>query len=227
MVVSSPQVAVSSRGPVVVSSVRLLVVVVLIAGTQAGVYLIDRGWTPAPARIPAFDPAEWPLTLGEFHGEYHPSHPGDQTGGADLCGNWIYYTPTRDQVSLLISIWKDYTVVLPHTPEYCYKASGWKESSHKDVEVPVEDGPPITARIVFFERETEHIAVMFWYQFGDRALVEHEQLRNMQREIRGKVSELPPAIKVMLHTSAFDPDTVEARLTSLARLVAAGTTKIH
>ncbi len=206
------------------SSVRLLVVVALIVGTQAGVYLIDRGWTPAPARLPDFDPQQWPLVLGNWQGQ---STPVELTGGAKPCGNWLYRNPTGDQVSLLIGVWDKYTVVLPHTPEYCYPAAGWKLASQKEVEVPVENQPAITARILYYERDTERVAVMFWYHFGDQILIEHEQLRSMQQVLRGKVSELPPAIKVMLHTSAFDPDAVDARLTSFASLVAARTTKIH
>ena len=38
---------------------------------------------------------------------------------------------------------------------------------------------------------------------------------------------LPPAVKVMIHTSAFDADAVEGRLKEFASLVAAKTLKIH
>lgn len=206
------------------NSVRLIAVAVLIAATQAGVYLIDRGWTPASAILPDYDPAKWPLTLGDWQGQYVEVA---QTGGANVNGNWLYRNPTGDQISLLVGVWKDYTVVLPHTPAYCYPAAGWKETSHKDVEVPVEGRGPLNVRLAFMERETDRIAVLYWYQFGDEILLEHEQLRGMQQRIRGHVTHLPPAIKVMLQTGAFDPNMAERLLVDFATLVAAQTLKFH
>jgi hypothetical protein len=208
----------------VVNSVRLLLAGVLIAAAQAGVYWIDRGWTPSPASPPHYDPEAWPLEMGAWHGQ--PIEP-DQTGGAVICGNWLYRNSVGAQISLLVGAWTNYTVVLPHSPESCYRAAGWKPMSVKDVEVPVPGGQPISARIVFYERETERVAVMFWYHFGDKVLRDNEELRHLQQGLRGKATALPPAIKIMLHTSAFDVDQVESRLTEFASLVAAETTKIH
>ena len=207
-----------------VNSVRLLLAGVLIAAAQAGVYWIDRGWTPAPASLPDYDPETWPLEMGEWHGQPIEA---DQTGKADICGNWLYRNNVGAQISLLVGVWDNYTVVLPHSPEYCYKAAGWKSTSVKDVEIPVPGGQPILARLVYFDRETERVAVMFWYHFGDKVLREHEELRQLQQALRGHATQLPPAIKIMLHTSAFDADQVESRLTEFASLVAAETTKIH
>ena len=207
-----------------VSSTRLILAALLIGGAQAGVYLIDREWTPGAASLPNFDPQAWPLELGSWHG--HPIEP-DQTGGAAICGNWIYSDATGAQISLLVGVWTEYTVVVPHSPESCYVAAGWRPAQVKDLEVPVPGGSPIKARLVLYERETERAAVMFWYQFGDRILRENEELRGLQQALRGHVNQLPPAIKVMLHTSAFDADQVDSRLKEFAGLVAAETLKIH
>ncbi len=68
---------------------------------------------------------------------------------------------------------------------------------------------------------------MFWYQFGDTILRENEELRRLQQTLRSRSSQLPPAVKVMIHTSAFDADAVEGRLKEFASLVAAETAKIH
>jgi EpsI family protein len=197
---------------------------ILIAAAQAGVYLIDREWTPAPAKLPDVDFDAWPLELGTWRGQ---AVPADQHSDVVVSGNWLYHNDAGAQISLLVGIWTEYTVVVPHSPEFCYKAVGWKPTSTKDIEVPVAGGAPITARIVFYERETERVAVLFWYQFGDKIIRSSEELRQFQQDLRGHATQLPPAIKVMLHTSAFDADSVESRMTNFASLVAAEVAKIH
>ena len=119
------------------NSVRLLLAVVLIAAAQAGVYLIDRGWTPAPATLPDFDLEAWPLEMGAWHGQ--PIEP-DQDGRR--CHLWQLVVSQRCRHANqpagrhLDQLYGG----VPHTPEYCYKAAGWKSTSVKDVEVPVPGG---------------------------------------------------------------------------------------
>ena len=74
---------------------------------------------------------------------------------------------------------------------------------------------------------TEKIKVLFWYRFGDRSILDNNQLRQFQRNMRGRVDQLPVATKYMLQTAASNEELAEQRLLEFASLVLAESERVE
>jgi hypothetical protein len=196
---------------------RLAVAACVLLLAPLGMWLLERGYSPAAAPGEAVSLEGWPLAVANWRGaETSLADEVVRSSGADTLGNWLYQNPVGEQVLVQVGVWNDYGPALPHPPEDCYAGAGWRQMSVTETTIPGE--PPHAARLYTFERRGETIQVLAWYQCGGATILDREQLRSLRQELRG-AEHLPPAVKVMLQTRADDPVRAESRLNEVARLL--------
>lgn len=207
---------------------RIFLAAAIVVVMHAAVYWVDGAMTPSPAVLEGKMFADFPDVLGNGAWVGEDVVP-DTTADYEEMLNRVYQNPLGEQVVLLAGLWTKYTVVVPHTPEICYPCVGWQARGSKDVTLRAPtSGAPFGARLMTYEKpSTERIMVLFWYRFGDRSILDNSQLREFQRNMRGRVDRLPVATKYMLQTTASNDDQAEQRLLAFASLVLAETERIE
>lgn len=201
-------------------SYRIFLAAAIVVVMHAAVYWVDGAMTPEPTTLHAKVFDDFPTVLEHWVGE---DVPPDTTADYQEMVNRIYQNPLGEQVLLLTGLWTKYTVVVPHTPEVCYPCVGWQLRGSKDLVLRgPQHGAQYDARLMTYEKpSTERIKVLFWYRFGDKSILDNNQLRQFQRNMRGRYAHLPVATKYMLQTSAANEEQAEQRLMTFASLVLA------
>ena len=197
---------------------RILSVVVFLVAVQAVVSWIQRGYTMEEIASPLRSPSDLPHQIGPWKGE-------DVKADEKLIGRLeaeaevdrLYRNADGSAISLHYLWSKDYVRV--HFPQQCYHEAGWEKVSEKTVSIPIAKDQEIPARIITFDREGEKIQVLYWLQLGDQFFFDRGAHHVLRQRLCWGVKKWPPLTKLMLQTSATNPEAAQARLIDLARAV--------
>src|SRR5574340_231612 len=192
-------------------AIRIAVTAALLLAIHAGASWISHGYTLTDIEPPKGDLKQLPIDLGPWHGENVEADPritGFLQALAEV--DRKYRDPAGNEV-FVHAVWTDDYVRL-HFPEQCYVESGWTQRATQQLTIPVADGRSIEARIVSFDRDEQPLQVLYWFQMGDRFIQDRWQHRAARQELCWGQKTWPPLVKVMLQTSAPDPQQGQARL---------------
>jgi len=195
---------------------RILIAAVLLAAGYGGVEAIRARREP-PERIPPRrNPLELPSQLGSWQQMPHappPEIPGSLD--ADFAVNRQYQNPSGDAALLHVSVWVGRQLGLPHPPEVCYPAAGYRIVESQDLPLRLPDGTTIPVRRLSYARDGRQVHVLYCYQRGKAAFcsIYGHRMAILRAQADDSWS---PLAKVMLQTSAADAAEAQARLESIA-----------
>jgi EpsI family protein len=195
---------------------RILITAVLLAAGYGGVEAIRARRSPPEQILPRRNPQELPSQLGSWQ-QGPPLPPPEIPGSldADFAVNRQYQNPAGDAVLLHVSLWVGRQFSLPHPPEVCYPAAGYRLDETKDLLLDLPDGTTIPVRRLTCARDGRQVYVLYWYQRGKAAFTTILGHRKAIFQAQSGNSWSPLA-KVMLQTSAVDAAEAQARLESIA-----------
>lgn len=100
----------------------------------------------------------------------------------------------RRHVTMHMASFPSGEVALPHLPDVCYPAAGWKISG--DRMLGGEGLPPHRSFVA--EREDRQVLVSYWYQLGPNLASDRDSLRKILQDLRMKGRPTPPLVKVLM-----------------------------
>lgn len=193
---------------------RLVVACAMIVAAQLVIVAMHRGTDPQPSAMPHVGPDSLPDRIGDFVGRDEPLDERIVAKtSCDAMLNRVYENRLGDLVTVNIGVWTDYRLGIPHSPEQCYPMAGWEFVKRRQVAVAIDDGRKVNTKQFLFQRDMLQIAVDYWVHLGDETVVQAEDVRKLRQRLRSSGGNLPPLVKVMLHTDARDPAHAEALLT--------------
>lgn len=196
---------------------RLLIAAAVVAGIQGGIYVLHVYGMPREVTLPNRHIRNFPLSFGPWQGEDRELSRREEIV---ISPTWVVNRTYRDDQGREVSFHnvvssKNYQR-MPHDPKRCYRETGWKITSEKDVSIEVPGGSPTTVRVIEYEQQAQRVLIMYWYALGDHIVLDRFQLRQAAGNFWGKKT-WPAVVKVLLQTSLNDgPDKAEARLRSIA-----------
>jgi EpsI family protein len=168
---------------------------------------------PEFSPVPAIGPSTLPDVIGDFKGRDEPLDERIVAAtSADVVLNRVYRNQLGDVVIVNVGVWIDYGRGIPHSPDVCYPLAGWEIANRHQLNLSTSDNRPLRVKQYVFQRDTSRIAVFCWVHLGDGVIVDSEEIRQMLQRLRQTGGNLPPLVKVMLHTSAPDIEQAESRL---------------
>jgi EpsI family protein len=129
--------------------------------------------------------------------------------------NRVYRNQLGDEVIVNVSIWTEYGRGIPHKPETCYPSAGWEIASRHQFTASASNSRPFRVKQFVFQRDISRIAVVCWVHVGNQVITDSDEIRPMLQRLRQTGGDLPPLVKVMLHTNAQDIVQANARLSRL------------
>ncbi len=208
---------------------RLMLGAAILAGVQLGALALGYYGLPREVSLRKDELLAMPMDFG--------SEPKVWTGKADDLDprilqateaqavlNRSYHGPLGYPIGLHIAAFTDPEQREPHPPRLCYTSGGWREVNSKDIQIEGPGGRPAKVQLITFEKGSVRVAVLFWYQIGDRIAVESYGVRAARWAYRG--DKAPPLIKVMLQAPATGGSEAEEQLKDLAVHVLAWTTHV-
>lgn len=180
------------------TTVRLILAAALLVVTQTGVALIHRAYVPAEIAIPSQPLSSLPLQLGDWTGEdIELDERLFNAIGAHSVVNRVYRNSAGQQVSVHLALIADPTANPGHYPEVCYPTSGWGVVKRETSKVEAPGAAPVSARLMTYGQSGTQVAILFWYQLGERSFVDRDSYRAARQAYFGR-REWPPAVKVLL-----------------------------
>ncbi len=137
-----------------------------------------------------------------------------------------YTNAIGDTISANFGIWIDSDIPLPHSPELCYSTAGWTIDDRKQVTVSTKQGNE-QANLLTLSKEGQVIRVLYCYEFGDRTVLDSDELRKIRQSLRGSKSRLPPIVKMMLQSNQPSAASAERELIELAGFLMPTLTEYH
>jgi len=187
--------------------------------------MIREAGMPTQTRPPKQGLGKLPTRLGPWIAEKLVPNPRTfPNAGAEAAVSRLYRNAAGETVSVYAAVWLKYDIPTPHPPEGCYRASGYETLVEDDVQLQV-GRHRVPQRLLLLERHGQRVCVLYSYQLGDRVFVYDYWLRRPVWTLRGE-REGPPLVKVMLETSASDPQRARARLESIAAPLLAWTREL-
>lgn len=206
------------RNPV---ALRLFVLAGLLVGIEAGFQALRARRSMAEVEMPPWKLDQMPRDLGDWHGE--PTEVDSRVFrnlGAAQTRDTLFHPSFGPPVVAHVAIFDQESSGLPHHPDLCYGGNGYRKLAERTIRIRTDSGREIPASLVTFERQDDRLAVLFWYQYGDRILTESSQTSAARLAAAGRRAR-PAMVKVMLQTPLDAPDQAEGRLRELARLIRA------
>ncbi len=198
---------------------RLFVAAAMVVGIAAGAQLVRARRSQIEVEMPKWRVDQLPLELGSWQGE--PAIVDAQIFrhvGAAGIRDVKYRSAAGPDVVVHLAVFDDEMTSLPHHPNLCYTGNGYRQASSKTIQVRRSAEKTIPAALLAFERPSDRVAVLYWYQFGDRILTEPGDTASIRWSLGGRRSR-PALVKVMLQTAFDSPDKAEQRLREVSRLV--------
>jgi EpsI family protein len=196
--------------------VRLVIVTVIFVAIQGVVFALLRQATYSRVVLPDRDIAAFPKQVGQWKGT--DTALDDKTFvrvGAKAVVDRLYRDPVGEEIALHTAVFAEDPRVLPHLPTTCYGGNGWTKTDGKTIELNPENADPFNADLLTFERDGRRLQVLYWYQLGTQTCFNRDTLRKVCWGFRGQ-QDWPATIKILLQTSAVDPQRSEDRLRSMA-----------
>lgn len=206
------------RNPI---AVRLFVLAAMLVGIEVGFQILRARRSMAEVEMPPWKLDEMPRELGDWHGE--PTEVDSRIFrnlGASQTRDTLFHPPFGLPVVAHVAIFEQESSGLPHHPNLCYGGNGYRETGQRGIRIRTDRGREVPASLATYERENDRLAVLFWYQYGERVLTESSQMAAARLAVGARRAR-PAMIKVMLQTQLDTPDQAEGRLRELARLILA------
>jgi EpsI family protein len=141
--------------------------------------------------------------------------------GADIVVD-RYYRYSRDeriQVGSHLAVFSDFEKGMLHNPMKVYKATGWKLLAQNHETVPTTCGNNIQVSLSEWEKGYETVLVLYWYQLGDRILLDKSELDQLRSEL-GDQEPLDRLVKVQLQLTKTHPKGDDELVKELAGKIA-------
>ena len=202
-------------GSPVHTTARLLLLSVLVAAIAVGVYVVSEEDVIRATRPPNRDLGTLPMQIGSWKGSQLARNPDlfPDTGAAQTVTR-LYQDAEGNLLSLYAAVWMEYEIMPAHPPAACYRGSGYQVVGEENVSLPLSDGTNPSVRLLLLEKEGQRVAVLYWYQSGQRQ-VGNYWIRRTSWNVEGNQAG-PPLVKVMLQAAASDPSKARALLQSIA-----------
>lgn len=200
-------------------ALRLFVLAAMLVGIEVGFQVLRARRSMAEVEMPPWKLDQMPTDLGDWHGE--PTEVDSRIFrnlGAAQTHDTLFYPPFGPPVVAHVAIFDKDSSGLPHHPNLCYSGNGYREITTRNIRLRTDAGREIPAALATYQRENDRLAVLFWYQYGDRILTNSNQMSAARLAV-GTRRARPATIKVMLQTALDTPEQAEGRLRELARLI--------
>ena len=196
---------------------RLFIAAVALLGIYAGVRWAKDFGMPTQIAPLEMKVQDLPTTLGDWKGEDVALDPDIFTQiGAEMAVDRQYRNQRGGVVSVHVAVFgkTDYITGLPHSPDICYPASGYKLGDPKYISLDAD----ATQNEAKFQNVVGHGKTEFlfyWYQIDGAAYCRGDRQRKLLLACRGRPL-CPPIVKVMMQASAANPEDAEKTMKSLA-----------
>jgi len=202
-------------------ALRLFVLAGLLVGIEVGFQVLRARRSMAEVELPPWKLDRMPMDLGQWHGE--PTEVDSRIFrnlGASQTRDTLFRPPFGPPVVAHVALFTEESSGLPHHPNLCYGGNGYRQASERAIRLRTDSGREVPAKVITYERQDDRLAVLFWYQYGDRILTESSQASAARLAVGG-LRARPAMVKVMLQTTLDSPHEAEGRLRELARLILA------
>ncbi len=200
-------------------ALRLFVAAAIVVATAWSAQLVRARRSQIEVEMPTWRVDQLPTELGAWRGE--PAVVDSRIFrhvGAAAIRDVAYHAAVGPDVLVHLAVFDDELVSLPHYPHLCYTGNGYRQASSRRIQLRRSDEKTMPAALVVFERTSDRVAVLYWYQFGDRVLIEPGDTAAVRWSLGGRKSR-PALVKVLLQTAFDTPERAEQRLRDVARLV--------
>jgi len=202
------------------TAIRLLVVVGIILLTYGVSKLVQIQTEPPEVELPSWTFRDMPMQLEKWHGEDTKLDPEIAAAtGAEVIVDRLYRSDVGAVVSMHTAMFKDPGEGVSHAPTNCYRTNGWNLAKDTREEIKIADDRTITVACTRWEKSSETVYVVYWYQLGDNVIYDRVGLGNLRWKMPGK-EKWPVNIKVMLQVSLDDPEESKAAILDLAQKIA-------
>lgn len=200
--------------------IRLAIVAVLLVIFSVAIHLSVGARSAAPVRMPKKALAEIPRQIGSWSGEdVKLDHRITAQSGTAAVLERVYRSLAGHEVSLYVGVFPSFLpetgVTIPHPPQLCYPGIGFRILLDQDCNVRTPDGATSLARLLTMERNGTPAYLLYWYELDGATFTTGDGLRAALWKLRGRKS-WPPLVKVMLQTTAPDPQTAQQQLKEIA-----------
>lgn len=198
------------------SVVRIVLIGVFAVVVFGGVIMLRHGMNPQNVQMPDRSFEELPMRFAEWQGEPTELDPKIfDFIGAEVVVNRNYESVQGKQISVHTAVFTNYGSGAFHNPANCYRSSGWLLLDNSILDLQLADGSTATVSLMTWSRNGERVMVVYWYQLGEHMILSRLDLGKARVALRG--SEVwPPLVKVLMQTSANDPEAARLRLKTLA-----------
>lgn len=199
--------------PVKLAVAGILVVLLFVGGW----YATRRGGVNRPVRLPNKSITTIPMEIGSWKGKETPMEDKLFQGvnAHEVVSRAYTNSVTKRDLTLHCAVFDEFWRIVPHTPERCYQMNGWATMSTEDFPLNTSDGGSVIARLASFEKDGNHIFVLFWFQFEDAVMCDDAGLRRV-REDYPDSDTWPSIVKVMIQTSAEESEAARKQLKEYA-----------
>ena len=174
-----------------------------------------------------------PLQIGDWRGErvdrekMDPKRReeydkiADKTGAAkETIEDRSYHDDLGHTIMLHAAMFDDPNAGVYHVPANCYRAAGWKKMDEYRETLQISEDVSIPVNVTAWERENEHVLVVYWLQLGEHVLFDRSDLGLKVRWAMRGQPKWPALMKVMLSMPANDWDEAKPILVGFAEEIA-------
>lgn len=201
------------------TTTRLCIAAILVVLLAASSYLLPELLKPKNVVLPGWNLADMPRQFGSWQSakvEVNPEIEEQILRDADAVVNRAYVDDADHIVSVHVALFRDLDAGVLHSPINCYRGNGWREVSREQVKLRGPEESSIPVSLSTWEREGGRVLVMYWYQLDEHILFDRLGLGLARVEMRNKET-WPALVKVLLQTSAADPEAARERIDAIAR----------
>ncbi len=208
---------------------RIVMLVVLAILVQVSFLMLQSYGVPTSIRQPRVELSEMPVTFGTWQGEdaeLDPQVTGLLTRDlSTMVVSRLYKDADGHVVTLHSMVRTGYIHGLPHHPNHCYQSQGSQIIEEDRPKLELDDGTSIPVHILSLEYQGQRSLALYWYQLGDKIILDGQQQRKVRWSLRGK-KEWPPVVKVLLSSSLSNQEKDRDRLMEFAKHVYTWTREI-
>jgi EpsI family protein len=201
-------------------TLRLYIVVVLILAASGFSWVLKLQTNPPDVEMPGWTFQDLPMELGNWRGEAAKLDPEvAKATRADFITDRLYQDDAANVVSIHSAMFKDPNAGVYHNPLNCYRAAGWKNVGEAKEEITASKDFTFQVSLTTWEKESQRIYVVYWYQLGEHVLYERFDLGAIRWSMRGQ-PKWPVLTKVMLQTMVKENEESKTLILDFAKLVA-------
>jgi EpsI family protein len=201
------------------TTVRLFIVVSLVGLVATSTYVFPAWLKPKEIRLPDWDLSTFPLQFDSWQGaqvELDEKIMERILRDAEDAVDRAYADDANQAVSLHVALFRDLDRGIIHSPYNCYRGAGWTRIDDTQLMLRVSEESSIPVSLTTWELQGKRVMVMYWYQLDEHILFDRLDLGMARWKMRNKET-WPAMVKVLLQTSAADPDKGKERIQIIAQ----------